>query len=120
MPLTTFTRDFMLDQGIPNTVYLQLHTGDPGSNGTNNVSTIGSRQSVSLGAANNGVRASTNNASWTNIDITPQSETLTHFSIWTLVTNGVCLGYNALATNRTVADGDTVTCNAGALTITLT
>jgi hypothetical protein len=120
MPLTTFTRNFLLDQGIPNTVYLQLHTGDPGSDGTNNVSTIGSRKSVSLGAANNGVRASTNNASWTNIDITPQSETLTHFSIWSAAVNGTHFGYNALATSRTVADGDTVTCNAGALTITLT
>jgi hypothetical protein len=120
MPLTTFAKNFLLDEGIYSPVYLQLHTGDPGSNGTNNVSTIGSRQSVGLGAASNGVRTSTSTASWTNIDITPASETLTHFSIWTDPTSGNCYGYNTLATSRTVADGDTVTCNSGALTITLT
>lgn len=49
------------------TVYVKLHTGDPGANGTANAATETTRKSVSFAAASSGSIASDADITWTNI-----------------------------------------------------
>lgn len=118
MPFTVAYRNTLLDT-ITSPIYVQIHTGDPTDAGTSNVSTVGSRVSVTLGSASSGSRSNNSSASWTNIDITPSTETITHFSIWSASTSGTCIGYGSLTSSRTVQDGDTITVSNSNITISL-
>ena len=99
----------------PAAVYAQLHTGDPGEDGTSNAAGNTSRQAVEFGAASNGVISLTNTPSWTNVSTT---ETYSYVSLWDNSTAGNCLGSGALTASVSVTAGDTFTLTA--LTVTLT
>ena len=95
-------------------VYLKLHTGDPGEAGTANAATNTSRQLVSFNASSGGSMASSAAVTWTNVSTT---ETYTHWSAWDSATAGNCLWSGALSASASVAAGDTFQITS--LTLTL-
>lgn len=99
----------------PATLFVQYHTGDPGSAGTANVSTgIATRTALAQNAASAGSQAitSTITASATG------SDTITHISIWSLSSAGTFYYSAALTASKTVASGDSL--NLTALTFAIT
>jgi hypothetical protein len=112
------------------TVYVQLHSGEPGTAGTNNniQSTItgsANRTSVTtstfggVGAATGGGFEITNN---NPVQITTNAAgnaTVTHFGIWDAVTGGNFLASGSLSSSVDVVNGDTVQFNAAALAVRL-
>jgi hypothetical protein len=68
--------------------FAQLHIGDPGAAGTANIASVATRQSVTWAAASGGTIAISNVPSWGNWSGT-SPQTLTHLSLWSLVTGGV-------------------------------
>ena len=97
-------------------VYVKLHIGDPGANGTGNPATETTRQSVSFSAATGGGLTSDADLSWTNI---AGSEDATFFSVWDNATTGNFLFSGAITGNAYTA-GDTFTIPSGSLTVSLT
>jgi len=88
----------------PSGVYLKLHTGDPGEDGTNNAATETTRKSVSWSAASSGSIAASATVEWTNVSTT---ETYSHWSLWDSLTTGNCLWTGALSASAAVTAGDT-------------
>lgn len=89
---------------MPTTVYIKLHTGDAGEDGTANAATNTSRQSASWAAASSGSIATNATISWTNVSTT---ETYSHWSMWDASTAGNCLWTGALSSSAAVTAGDT-------------
>lgn len=90
----------------PSGLYVKLHTGDPGEDGSSNAATEATRQQVTFGTASNGSMSATGTpvAEWTDVSTT---ETYTHFSIWDAATTGNCLGSGALSSSAAMTAGDT-------------
>lgn len=109
---TTFT--------APTSVYVKLHTGDPGGAGTANAASNTTRQVVTF-AAPSGTQptsaASNVACTWTSV---PTAETYSYVSLWDNSTAGNCLWSGALTTAKTVGVGDTFTIASGSLTVSLT
>jgi hypothetical protein len=97
-------------------VYVKLHVGDPGANGTANPATETTRKAVSFGVASAGALASDADVSWTNI---AGSEDANHFTAWDSLTTGNFLFSGTITANPYDA-GDTYTISSGNLTATLT
>jgi hypothetical protein len=95
-------------------VYLKLHTGDAGEDGTANAAGETTRQQVSFGAASGGSMTSSATVTWTNLST---AETLTHWSAWDASTSGNCLWTGALSGSATVAVGDTFQITSLGLTL---
>lgn len=85
-------------------VYIKLHTGDPGEDGTANAATESTRKLISFSAASSGSMASSAAITWTNVSTT---ETYTHWSAWDSLTTGNCLWTGALSSSAAVTAGDT-------------
>lgn len=97
---TTFT-------GITS-LYVQLHTGDPGAGGTSNIS-VGSttRVIMAVAAASAGSIALTGTQpSWTNGGTT---ETLTGITVWSAITAGTHYLTADLSSSQSWASGNTFT-----------
>jgi hypothetical protein len=97
-------------------VFVKLHIGDPGADGTGNPATETTRQSASFGAASGGGLTSDANVSWTNI---AGSQDATFFTAWDNATTGNFLFSGAITGNSYTA-GDTFTIPSGSLTVSLT
>lgn len=95
-------------------VYAQLHTADPGEDGTSSVAGETSRQAVTFGTASGGSLATTASSTWTNVST---AETYSHFSLWDASSGGNALWTGALSSTATVAVGDTFQITS--LTLTL-
>ena len=78
------------------TVYIQMHTGDPGSAGTANVSgSCTGRKSITYGTASGGIMSTTaGTTDWTSG--AGSGVTLTHYSRWDASSGGNFLGSAAL------------------------
>lgn len=89
------------------TVFVKLHTGDPGAAGTSNASALTTRNALTWAAASGGSMALSALAAFTMT----ATETITHISVWDASTSGnfVCSG--ALSVSRAVNSGDTLTFN---------
>ncbi|MEV0993421.1 hypothetical protein [Nonomuraea sp. NPDC050202] len=98
-------------------VFVKLHTGDPGSAGTANASSVMSRPEVTFAAASGGSMASSNTPSWSNW-AGVNGEVVSHISVWDSATTGNFLFSVALASSKTVNTGDTL--NLTSLTVALT
>lgn len=98
------------------TVYVKLHTGDPGEDATSNAATETTRQAATFGAAASGAVASDADISWTDVST---SETYSHISLWDASTAGNPLWTGALSASKAVTAGDTFTIASGDLTISL-
>ena len=97
-------------------VYVKLHIGDPGANGTANAATETTRKSVSFSAASTGGLTSDADLSWVNI---AGSEDATFFTVWDNLSAGNFLFSGTVAGNAYTA-GDTFTIPSGSLTVSLT
>ena len=97
-------------------VYVKLHVGDPGANGTSNAATETTRNLASFAAASAGSLASDADISWTNI---AGSQDATHFTAWDNVSAGNFLFSGTITANAYTA-GDTFTISSGSLTVSLT
>lgn len=98
------------------TVYVKLHTGDPGDAGTSNAATHTTRASVTFGAASGNAIANDAAATWTSM---AADETISHISIWDASSNGNCLWIGALSASKAVNTGDTFQIAIGDLDITI-
>lgn len=87
------------------TVFVKLHTGDPGSAGTSNASGVTTRNQVTWSAASGGSMALSSLSAYSMTG----TETITHISFWDASTSGTFLGSAALSSSKSVANGDTLT-----------
>ncbi len=90
----------------PTNLYVKLHLGDPGEDGTANAALNNVRQIVAFGIAASGSMTSTGSpaASWANV---PNTEVYTDFSVWDALAAGNCYGYGALSSTASMTAGDT-------------
>jgi hypothetical protein len=97
-------------------VYVKLHVGDPGADGTANPAEEITRKLASFAAASAGTLTTDAQISWTNI---AGSEDATFFSVWDNLTAGNFLFSGVISGNPYTA-GDTYVIEAGSLTASLT
>jgi hypothetical protein len=97
-------------------VYIKLHTGDPGANGTANAATETTRKEVTFASASAGAIASDAAVTWTNI---AGSQDATFFTAWDNLSAGNFLFSGTITGNAYIA-GDTYTIPSGSLTASLT
>lgn len=90
----------------PATVYVQLHTGDPGAVGTTAASAETTRAAVSWNAASAGSKAMSGTLEWAAWSA--GTETISHISIWDATSAGNFLWSGALSSSKTVNDTDTL------------
>lgn len=111
--------DALLDGGtMPSansTSYIQLHTGDPGSDGTSNVASNSTRKEVDWAAASGGSIASQADIEWGTGETA--TETISHFSIWDAATTGTFLLSGDVDPDDSVTAGNTYTIASGDLTV---
>lgn len=103
-------RNLMLNGLTAGAAYASLHTADPGTNGTAEV-TGGSytREALSWAAAANGTAA-------TNAQVVfdvPGGTTITHLGYWTAATSGTFLGSRPLDASQTYSTAGTYTIASG-------
>lgn len=95
-------------------VFIQLHTGDPGSAGTANIAGEATRKEATLtGTAilkNSGV------VKWTGVST---AEKYKYFSVWSAVTAGTFIGKEALEAEKEVSIGDSAEFAAEVLSLTI-
>ena len=102
----------------PSAWYVALHTADPTDAGTSAEVSGGSyaRQNcTSWSAPSNG---QVDNAAEINFAGMP-AVTVTHFSIWTALSGGTCIGTGALLQNKTLQAGETARFAVGDLDVNL-
>lgn len=97
-------------------LYIQLHTGAPGSAGTSNVATNNTRQSCGTFSGSNGAWSNASAINWTSVSTT---ETYSHMSLWTASTSGTFVGSGAV-TGGAVTSGNNFQIPASDLTVTMT
>jgi len=90
------------------TLFVQLHTADPGASGTTAVSSTTTRQALNYAAAASGSQALTGTTQWTTWAGT-NGEVVTHISVWGASTAGTFYYSVALTASKTVNTGDTLT-----------
>lgn len=101
----------------PAALYVKLHTGAPGEDGTANAAGNTTRQAISFGASSNGVITSSVLVEWTSVSTT---ETYSHLSLWDASTGGNNLLNGPLTASKSVTAGDTFQLPSGQVTFTLT
>ncbi len=124
MSISNYAEDKILDHvtgtsafTAPTNVYLKLHLGNPGEDGTGNPAVEDDRQEVTFDPASGGSIVSDGTVEWTNVSTT---EAYTHWSLWdddSAGTAGNPLWYGALSATASVTAGDTFQITS--LTLTL-
>jgi hypothetical protein len=104
----------LLDSGGYN--YVQLHTGEPGPNGTTNIAAESDRILVDWGSASGG---SINITADIGVTGAAATERWTHWTAWTASTAGTP-GVSGLCTASQVTAGDDVTIDNTSVTVTFT
>lgn len=118
---------------LPATVYVSLHTADPGVDGANEISAVSwpgyTRRDASagIGGPSSGWSAADTNGNSKNAkqitfpnNNSPGPITITHFALWDAATGGNMILSGTLATARTLAVGDIIVFDVNALSATLT
>lgn len=100
----------------PTNIYVKLHLGDPGEDGTANPAAETDRQTASFGVAAAGSIVTDTDIDWLSV---AASETYSHVSLWDAATAGNCLGSGALTASVVVTAGDNFKIPAGDLSVTL-
>lgn len=112
MAASDSAKNLMLDAALQGaTIYMSLHTADPGTSGANEV-TGGSygRQEAVFGAASAGQSSNTGTVVWTGMP----AGTITHCGVWRGLT---FLFGAALTQSRALAAGDGFFFAAGSVTV---
>jgi hypothetical protein len=89
----------------PASVWLKVHTGDPGAAGTSNASAETTRKQVTFAAPSAGSSVATA-VSWAAWSAGP--ETISHVSLWDNSTAGNFLMSAALASSKSLVNSDTL------------
>src|SRR5438034_4284912 len=92
---------------ISDIAFARLHVGDPGAAGTANGASVTTRMSITWGSAANAQIGITNTPTWSAWGGTAQ--TITHISLWDLVSGGVFKQAVPLASGVPVTVGGTFT-----------
>ena len=117
MALTPTTRNTMLGTITSNVTHFSLHTADPGTAGTAEVTgSPYTREGASWAAASGGTAASSAEVVF---DV-PGSTTITHIGYWSALTAGTFYGSRALDASQTYATTGTYTLASGNITESLT
>lgn len=111
----------------PATVYLSLHTGDPGESGTGSEVSGGSYARVAITNNNTnfpvcpstGTPTKTNGQPFSFPTSTASWGTVTHWALYDASSAGNMIAHGAFSTPRLVASGKTMKVPAGGLTFTL-
>lgn len=98
------------------TLFLKLHIGDPGEDGTGNAAGETTRKGISFAAAGSGAVATSADLDWTSVST---SETYSHFSIWDNVTAGALYATGTLTPTSAITAGENFQIASGDLTFTL-
>jgi hypothetical protein len=98
----------------PATIFIELHTADPGVSGTTAVATTSTRTAVGFGAAASGVLTVTPTPSFTGA----ATETITHIAAFSASSAGTFYFSAVLTTPKAINSGDTL--NLTTLTVALT
>lgn len=109
--------DWIGANGAPSAVsnvFVKLHIGAPGDDGTANAAAETTREEATFNAASGGAVALAATVSWTNVSTT---ETYSHFSLWDAAAAGNCLAVGALAASVAVTAADNF--DLTALTVTV-
>lgn len=110
-------KNLMLDGFGTGVTFVSLHTADPSTNGSNEVSGGSyTRESVSWASAASG---SVSTSASVVFDV-PGSTTITHLGYWSASTSGTFYGSRALDTNQTFATAGTYTIATGNITESIT
>jgi hypothetical protein len=112
--LTASGKGALLSGFTASATYASLHTADPGSDGSSEVtggSPAYARKAITWGSPSNGSVSSSGNLAF---DV-PGSTTITHIGYWSADTAGTFLGSRALDTNQTFATQGTYTITSGNL-----
>lgn len=112
--------DWIGGNGAPSTisnVYVKLHIGAPGEDGTANAAAHTTRVEATFGAASGGVVSNDADIEFTSLTA---QETISHASGWDASTAGNCLWTGALGTPQDVNVGGTLRIPTGDLDITIT
>lgn len=105
----------------PTTIYISLHTADPGDTGASEANYTSYARVVAttkFPGASSG--SSANDVVITFPTSTGGSNTVTHVGIWDASTAGNWLGGGALSASKTIASGDTASFATSALTVSIT
>lgn len=98
-------------------VWVQMHTGDPGSAGTSNPAGNTTRQQGTFGSvASGGAISNTADIAWTSVSTT---EVYSHISLWSASTSGTYLGSASLTASKSVNSGDNFSIPTGDLDISI-
>ena len=89
----------------PSSVYVKLHTGDPGEDCTSNAATEATRKLAAWNAAASGSIGTSGTLEWTNVAAT---EVVSHWSVWDAATGGNPLWYGPLSASASLTAGDTL------------
>lgn len=95
-------------------VFVQLHTADPGAAGTTAVSALTTRNAVTWNAASGGSMTLLSLGSFSMTT----SETITHISLWTASSAGTFLQSAVLTASVPVINGSTLTFSSLTLSFT--
>ncbi len=109
--MSTDLADAILDD-VCGTVWVKLHTGDPGAAGTANAALETIRQQATFASASGGVANTSTDFAWLSVSDT---ETYSHVSYWDDATAGSFMGSSVLGTARDMTAGDNFTIAAGDL-----
>lgn len=93
-------------------VFVKLHTGDPGAAGASNASAVTTRNAITWNAPSGGSMTLSTLSAWTMT----ATETISHTSLWDASTAGTFLGSFALTASKSVNNTDTLTINTFTLT----
>ena len=100
---------------MPSAVYVKLHIGAAGEDGTANAAAETTRKVVTFGGAAAGSAANDSTITWTAV---AASETYSHWSLWDAATVGNCLLNGTLGSSAVMEAGDTYEIAIGDLTVT--
>lgn len=92
----------------PATLFVELHTADPGASGTTAVANASTRNALTLNAASAGAITLTALAAFTGTI----TETITHIAVFSASSAGTFYWSCALTTSKTINVGDTLTFTA--------
>ena len=99
----------------PSNLYVQIHTDDPGSDGTANVSAVTTRSELILDVAAGGAITITGTLpTWTMTAL----ETISHISVWDATSAGNFLLSAILTVAKVVDNGDSLTLTTCGLSLT--
>ena len=96
-------------------LYVKLHTGDPGATAATAASAVTTRYAVTFSASSAGSMALTSMGGTWSMTAT---ETISHISLWDAATSGNFLWSVALTASKSVISGDTLSLTSLTLAFT--